>query len=55
MLRLIDHPNAIKLCEVFESEKFVHLIFPYFEGTDLTDFTRGYFSFKEHEVKQIVR
>jgi serine/threonine protein kinase len=33
----------------------VHLLFPYFEGTDLSEFTKGNLIFQEHEVKQVIR
>ena len=35
VLRKIDHPNVIKLYEVYENELYVHLIIEYLKGGEL--------------------
>ena len=34
-LRMLDHPNIIKLMEVYEDDIFVHLVMEYLEGGEL--------------------
>ena len=35
VLRFIEHENIIKLYEVYESDKYIHLIFEYLDGGEL--------------------
>lgn len=35
VLRMIDHNHTIKLYEVYESEKYIHLVFEYLDGGEL--------------------
>jgi serine/threonine protein kinase len=35
VLRSLNHPNIIKLYEVYESEKYIHMVFEYLEGGEL--------------------
>ena len=34
-LRKVQHPNIIKLFEIYESEQYVHLVFEYLKGCDI--------------------
>ena len=38
ILKQIDHPNIIKLFDVFEDDKFYCLIFEFMQGGDLYDY-----------------
>ncbi len=40
ILRLIDHPNVIKLYQVYENEIYVHLILEYLRGGELFQFVQ---------------
>ncbi len=35
ILRCINHEHVIKLYEVYESDKYIHLVFEYLEGGEL--------------------
>ena len=37
----MDHPNIIKVYEVYQDLKFFYMIMEYFEGIDLFDYIRG--------------
>ena len=37
ILRTVDHPNVIKLHEVYEDEKYVHIVSEVLTGLDLFD------------------
>lgn len=37
MLRFVDHPNIIKLYEVYEDEKYIHIVTELCTGGDLFD------------------
>lgn len=37
ILRLCDHPNIIKLYEVYESSKFIYIVMELLKGGELFD------------------
>ena len=37
ILKTVDHPNIIKLYEVFEDEKYIHIVMEYCSGGELYD------------------
>ena len=49
LLRLVDHPNIIKLYETFEDERYVHIVMEELTGGDLFDhlITHGQYTEKE--------
>lgn len=49
ILSTIDHPNIIKLYDVYEDNKYIHLVFEYCSGGDLFDeiASRGHYSENE--------
>ena len=36
-MRTVDHPNIIKLHEVYEDEKYMHIVTEIYTGLDLFD------------------
>jgi calcium-dependent protein kinase len=38
ILRILDHPNIIKLYEIFEDDKYVHIVTELCRGGDLFDY-----------------
>ena len=55
ILKLIDHPNIIKLYDIFEDEKYVCLIVELMEGGELNDFIQEQKRFSETEVREIIK
>ena len=39
IIRIVDHPNIIKLYEIFEDEKYVHIVTEMCYGGDLFDYS----------------
>ena len=37
IMRAVDHPNIIKLHEVYEDEKYMHIVSEIYTGLDLFD------------------
>ena len=37
IMRVVDHPNIIKLYEVYESDRYIHLVLEYLKGGDLLE------------------
>ena len=56
ILRLVNHENTVKLYEVYESRKYVRLVFEFLEGGDLSNkMTNPNFKgFIEEEYKVII-
>ena len=41
IMRVLDHPYVIKMYEVYESNKYVHLVLDYMDGGELFDRLRA--------------
>jgi len=54
-LRKLNHPHIIKLHEVYESDKYIHLVFEYLKGGELFEIIdeRGVFS--ESEAQSLIK
>ena len=50
ILRIVDHPNIIKMYEVFEDEKYLHLVMEMCTGGDLFDKIVGLVRFNESKA-----
>lgn len=55
ILHALNHPNVIKLYEVFEDEKHIHLVMEYVESGNLTQFFANNQNLSEQEIIKIVR
>lgn len=54
ILKLVDHPNIIKLYETYEDTKFIHLVTELCQGGDLYEYFLDKGSLTENEVSQII-
>ena len=50
----LDHPNIIRLIEVFEDEKYVHLVTEYCSGGELLDHLLAMGRYSEHETARLI-
>ena len=55
ILSIIDHPNIIKLHEIYEDEKYLHLVLDLCKGGDLYDYILNKGSLNEKDVIHIMR
>lgn len=51
----LDHPNIIRLLEVFEDAKYVHLVTEYCSGGELFDRIVAMGRYSEHEAARLLR
>jgi len=54
ILRILDHPNIIKLFEVYYSHEAIHLVFEYLKGGELFEYIEKKGIFTEDEAKNII-
>lgn len=50
ILKMVDHPNIIKLYEVYEDNRFIHLVMEYCSGGELFERILNKGNFTEHEA-----
>ena len=56
VLKAIDHPNIIKLEDIFEDDESVYLVFEFFSGGELFEpIIDGSFRFSERQADQLIR
>ena len=55
LLHQIDHPNVIKVYEMFECDRFICLVTELMEGGELFDLIVEKKFFSEDESRQIIR
>ena len=55
ILKQIDHPNIIKLFDVFEDEKYICLVIELMEGGELFDLINEQKRFSEDQAREIVK
>ena len=55
ILKLIEHPNIIKLYDVFEDEKYICLVIELMEGGELFDLINEQKRFSEDQAREIVK
>ena len=55
ILKLCQHPNIIRLLDIFENIKFIYIVQEYMEGGDLLSYLeRSYFTISEDRVRNII-
>lgn len=54
ILQLVDHPNIVKLYEIFEDSKYIHIVMEICTGGDLFDYLINKRTLTEQEVAQIL-
>ena len=55
LLRLVDHPNIIKTYEMYEDEKYVHIVMEELTGGDLFDHLIGRGQYTEAEAATLLK
>jgi serine/threonine protein kinase len=55
ILRLLDHPNIIKLIEVYEDETHVHLVLEYLNGGELFEHISRVGTFLEADAINLIK
>jgi serine/threonine protein kinase len=55
ILRNIDHEYIIKLYEVYESDKYIHLVFEYLEGGELFERIKSKGLYHEKDATNVMR
>jgi calcium-dependent protein kinase len=55
ILRHLHHPNIITLHEVYESEKYVHLVLEYLKGGELFEVINTKGSYSENDAAKFTR
>jgi len=55
ILRALNHQYVIKLYEVYESDKYIHLVFDYLEGGELFDRIKAKGLYKERDAMNLMR
>ena len=55
ILHTLNHPNVVKLYEVFEDEKHIHLVMEYVDSGNLTQFFADNQNLSEQEIIKIIR
>ena len=55
ILRSLKHEFVIKMYEVFESDKYIHLVFDYLEGGELFDKIKSKGLYKEKDAMNLMR
>lgn len=55
LLKKMDHPNIIKLYEVFENRERYHVVTEYCKGGSIIDFIKQRTHFDENIVKMIMK
>lgn len=55
ILRHLTHPNIIKLYEVYESERYIHLVLEYVSGGELFEKIQSTGTFSEADAAKFMR
>lgn len=55
VLKQLDHPNIIKLYDIFEEEKYLCLVIELMEGGELFDQLESLTQFSEQDSKTVVK
>jgi len=55
VLRAVDHENIIKLYEVYESDRYIHLIFEYLEGGELFERIKDKGLYSEKDAMMVMK
>ncbi len=55
ILRHLQHPNIVRLHEVYEADDFIYLVFELLKGQDLQKRVNRKGSFREHEAAEIMK
>eukprot|EP00358_Blepharisma_japonicum_P002185 CAMPEP_0202955304 /NCGR_PEP_ID=MMETSP1395-20130829/51696_1 /ASSEMBLY_ACC=CAM_ASM_000871 /TAXON_ID=5961 /ORGANISM="Blepharisma japonicum, Strain Stock R1072" /LENGTH=484 /DNA_ID=CAMNT_0049671735 /DNA_START=196 /DNA_END=1650 /DNA_ORIENTATION=+ len=55
ILKLADHPNIVKLYEIYEDTKYIHLVMEYCSGGDLCDYLIQKEVLTEKEVSALMK
>lgn len=55
VLKILNHPNIIKLHEVFEGEKHVYFVMEYVKGGELLAYLRERINYSEDTARKIMK
>ena len=55
IMRTLEHPNVIKLIEVYESTKYIHMLLPFLKGGELFKQIKRKVLYKESDAVLTMR
>lgn len=55
MMRVLDHPNVIKLHEVYETDNSLYMVLELLRGGNLVDYLKTHGKFTEKEAAIFMR
>jgi serine/threonine protein kinase len=55
ILRAVDHDHVIKMAEVYESEKYIHLVLEYLEGGELFERIKSKGLYSEKDASAVMK
>lgn len=55
ILRHLNHPNIIKLYEVYESDRYIHLVLEYLKGGELFEKIQALGTYNEGDAAKFMR
>ena len=53
-LQRVDHPNIVKIYEIFKDEKYLYIVMEFVEGQELFDYIIEHFTVPEMEAASII-
>lgn len=54
-MRIMNHPNIIKLYEIFEGSESIYLILEFIKGGELFNYIKSQENYSEDHVKKIMK
>jgi calcium-dependent protein kinase len=55
ILRMMEHDHVMKLFEVYESDRYIHMVMEYLPGGELFDKIRSKVKYSESDAKEVMK